>query len=87
MVATPAYFDMSQVWIKAALGLSVFEGTLVLVGHAAQRVDELSALAAGALTSALRFSDSVRGERDTGVHGSIRARRICSAGGSDLPSA
>src|SRR5262245_31825087 len=45
MAATPAYLDTAWVWIKAALGLSMFEGTLMSVGNARERVAELAALA------------------------------------------
>lgn len=41
MAATSAYLDAVWVWIKAALGISVFEGTLVFVGHAAHQVATL----------------------------------------------
>jgi hypothetical protein len=45
MLLQPAFYDAGWAWIKAALGLSLFEGTLLTVGNAAQRAAHLSALA------------------------------------------
>jgi hypothetical protein len=53
IAATNAYKDAGWVWVKALLGVSMFEGTLLTVGAGARQAAELSAQAAsGALDSA-----------------------------------
>jgi hypothetical protein len=65
MAVTPAYNDMVWVWIKAALGLSVFEGTFISIGNAAKRVSELAVLAGSEASSALQLDRAVSAERNT----------------------
>ena len=45
MVANDAYIDAGWAWLKALLGLSMFEGSLVTVAGSARHAAELSALA------------------------------------------
>ncbi len=46
MIANPHYLEAGWAWIKALLGLSMFEGSLVTVAGTARQAAELSALAA-----------------------------------------
>jgi hypothetical protein len=45
MIANDSYIDAGWAWIKALLGLSMFEGSLVTVAGSARHAAELSALA------------------------------------------
>jgi hypothetical protein len=45
IAATNAYKNAAWAWVKALLGISVFEGTLLTVGANARHAAELSALA------------------------------------------
>jgi hypothetical protein len=45
IAATDAYKNAGWAWVKALLGISVFEGTLLTVGANARHAAELSALA------------------------------------------
>jgi hypothetical protein len=45
IAATEAYMNAAWAWVKALLGIGVFEGTLLTVGSSAQHASELSALA------------------------------------------
>lgn len=45
IAATAAFKDAGWAWIKAFLGISLFEGTLLTVGAGARRASELSTLA------------------------------------------
>jgi Predicted integral membrane protein (DUF2269) len=65
MLLQPAYYDAGWAWVKAALGLSLFEGTLVTVGNAAHRAAQLSALAATEHTSTAELLEAVHAERMT----------------------
>lgn len=54
MSMTPAFHNMGWVWLKLALGISMFEGTLITVQGPAQKEAELSARAlAGELDPAM----------------------------------
>lgn len=53
LAATRGYLDAGWAWLKALLGLSVFEATLVVVGSA-QRQAELLAAAPDQLDALLR---------------------------------
>ena len=46
IAANQAYKDAGWAWFKAALGLGMFEGTLLTVAGSARRAAELSAMAA-----------------------------------------
>lgn len=46
IAATDAYKDAGWVWVKALLGISMFEGTLLTVGASARHAAEFAALAA-----------------------------------------
>ena len=46
IAANKAYTDAGWVWLKAVLGIGMFEGTLMTVAGSARRAAELSALAA-----------------------------------------
>jgi hypothetical protein len=47
IAANRAYMDAGWAWIKAALGLVMFEGTLLTIQSSATRAGEIAALAAG----------------------------------------
>ena len=46
IAVNPAYHNAGWAWVKALLGITMFEGTLTVVGAGARRAAELSALAA-----------------------------------------
>lgn len=48
MMLNSGYLEAAWVWVKALLGISMFEGTLLTVVASARRAAELSALAAAA---------------------------------------
>jgi hypothetical protein len=56
------YKDAGWAWLKAALGLSMFEGTLVTVAASARRAAELSALAAAGHADSVRMAEVLRTE-------------------------
>ena len=60
LVATQAYKDAGWAWVKALLGLSVFEATLVIVGSSSKQADVIAAAADPAVLDAL-----LRSERNT----------------------
>ena len=60
LAATRAYIDAGWAWVKALLGLSVFEATLVIVGSGHKQVELAAAAADPALVDAL-----LRSERNT----------------------
>ncbi len=65
MLLQPAYYDAGWVWVKAALSLSLFEGTLIIMGNAADRATQLSALAASRHAGAAELTEAVHAERMT----------------------
>ncbi len=65
MLVQPAYYDAGWVWVKAALGLSLFEGTLAVAGNAGHRAAELSALAATTHAGSAELTEAVHAERVT----------------------
>jgi hypothetical protein len=60
LAATRGYLDAGWAWLKALLGLSVFEATLVIVGSSAKQAEVIAALADPATLDAL-----LRAERNT----------------------
>lgn len=60
LAATRAYMDAGWAWLKALLGLSVFEATLVVVGGSTRQAELLAASAQPAVLDAL-----LRSERNT----------------------
>jgi Predicted integral membrane protein (DUF2269) len=46
IIATRPYMDAGWVWVKALLGISMFEGTLLTISASSRRAAELSAQAA-----------------------------------------
>jgi len=63
MLANDAYIDAGWAWIKALLGLSMFEGALVTVAASARHAAELSALAAAGHADAALLAQVLRTER------------------------
>jgi hypothetical protein len=60
MAATRGYQDAGWAWVKALLGLSVFEATLVIVGSSRKQAELVAAAADPTLLDAL-----LRSERNT----------------------
>lgn len=60
LAATRGYQDAGWAWVKALLGLSVFQATLLVVGSSGRRAEFASAAADPALLDAL-----LRSERNT----------------------
>jgi hypothetical protein len=60
LVSTRAYIDAGWAWLKALLGLSVFEATLTIVGSSRKQAEVMAAAADPALLDAL-----LRSERNT----------------------
>jgi hypothetical protein len=60
LAATRAYLDAGWAWVKALLGLSVFEATLVIVGSGSKQAELAAAAADPTLLDAL-----LRSERNT----------------------
>jgi uncharacterized membrane protein len=57
LAATRAYMDAGWAWLKALLGLSVFEATLMVVGSSTQQAELLAATAQPAVLEALLRSE------------------------------
>jgi hypothetical protein len=62
MIANDAYIDAGWAWIKALLGLSMFEGTLVTVAGSARHAAELSALATSGHGDPVQLAEVLRAE-------------------------
>ncbi len=60
LAATRAYMDAGWAWVKALLGLSVFEATLVVVGSSSNQAELVAAAANPTVLDAL-----LRAERNT----------------------
>ena len=60
LIATEAYINASWAWLKALLGLSVFEATLTIVGSSSKQAEVMAAVANPTLLDAL-----LRSERNT----------------------
>jgi hypothetical protein len=65
IAATDAYKSAGWAWLKALLGVSVFEGTLLTVGAGARRAAELSTLAASGGDDPAQLAQVLRSEWST----------------------
>jgi hypothetical protein len=63
MVANDNYMAAGWAWIKALLGLSMFEGSLVTVSGSARHAAELAALAASGHPDPVQLAEALRTER------------------------
>ena len=63
MVANDAYMEAGWAWIKALLGLSMFEGSLVTVSASARHAAQLAALAASGQPDPAQLAEVLRTER------------------------
>jgi hypothetical protein len=62
IAANRAYHDAGWAWIKALLGIVMFEGTLVTISASARRAAELSALAATGEGDPVQLAEVLRTE-------------------------
>lgn len=62
IAANSAYKNAGWAWVKALLGISSFEGTLMTVGASARRAGELSAAVAAGQPDAAQLSEVLRTE-------------------------
>jgi len=62
IAANKAYVDAGWAWFKAALGLGMFEGTLLTVAGSARRAAELSAMAASGKPDAAELAQVLHAE-------------------------
>ena len=62
IAATNAYKNAAWAWIKALLGISVFEGTLLTINASARRAADLAALAASGHGDAVQLAEVLRTE-------------------------
>ena len=62
IAVTRAFHNAAWVWVKALLGISVFEGTLVTVNSSARRAAELTAMAASGQGDAAQLAQVLRTE-------------------------
>lgn len=62
IAANKAYVDAGWAWLKALLGVSMFEGTLVTVAGSARHAAELSALAAAGHADPAQLAQVLRTE-------------------------
>jgi hypothetical protein len=60
IAATSAFQNAAWAWVKALLGLSLFEGTLVTINANARRAAELAALAASGQGDAAQLAQTLR---------------------------
>jgi hypothetical protein len=63
IAVTRAFHNAAWAWIKALLGISVFEGTLVTINASARRAAELATLAANGQGDAAQLAQVLRTER------------------------
>ena len=63
MVANDAYMEAGWAWIKALLGLSMFEGSLVTVSGSARHAAQLAALAASGQPDPAQLAEVLHTER------------------------
>jgi hypothetical protein len=62
IAANKAYTNAAWAWLKAFLGISMFEGTLLTVGAGARQAAELSALAVSGRSDAAQLAQVLRTE-------------------------
>jgi hypothetical protein len=62
IAANPAYHNAAWAWVKALLGVSVFEGTLLTVGASARQAAELSVAAAAGHGDAVQLAQVLHTE-------------------------
>jgi hypothetical protein len=62
IAATSAFHNAAWAWVKALLGLSVFEGTLVTINASARRAAELAAMAANGQGDPAQLAQTLRTE-------------------------
>lgn len=60
LAATRAYLDAGWAWLKALLGLTVFEATLLVVGSSSRHAEVAAAAAAGDMATLLPLLRSER---------------------------
>jgi hypothetical protein len=65
IAANTAYTNAAWAWVKALLGISMFEGTLLTVGAGARRAAEISALAASGHGDPAELATVLRSEWGT----------------------
>ena len=63
LAANRGYIDAGWAWIKAVLGLAMFEGTLVSLAGSARRAAELASLAASGSPDPVALAEAIRTER------------------------
>ncbi len=62
IAVTSAFHNAAWAWVKALLGLSVFEGTLVTINASARRAAELAAMAASGQGDPAQLAQTLRTE-------------------------
>jgi len=62
IIATRPYMDAGWVWVKALLGISMFEGTLLTISASSRRAAELSAQAAAGQGDPAQLAEVLRTE-------------------------
>jgi hypothetical protein len=60
IATTSAFHNAAWAWVKALLGLSIFEGTLVTVNASARRAAELAAMAASGQGDSAQLAQALR---------------------------
>ena len=63
IAANRAFHNAAWAWVKALLGLSMFEGTLLTINASARRAGELTALAVSGQGDAAQLAELLRTER------------------------
>ena len=63
IAANKAYHNAAWAWVKALLGLTMFEGTLLTINASARRAEELATLAVSGQGDAAQLAELLRTER------------------------